>query len=699
MSNVQHQADQQALVAFRSAGVKINGDYFRVLGCVVGATDTQIAEELRTNSKFSADQRVAFQRVPLLSKQTGALALQALTGSVLTNRLRAMTPASTAAHAAEYDAQVLRIAHKLVGITPVHGNKFDAQLRWPLQAGGMGLVCAAEIAPGAYIAGLAGTVASSPAFASVWRGDGELDPAWAVYDAVADAIRRVTDIEQPLIAQCPPDLAARVSASILPEDPSAFLQHVRALASTCLIQSAVSHRISTLSHIAVVTQAGRREVGGEAEVARFRSLQSKDSSLWLRTLPVDSYRRLSDVKWQWAAQLRLGMPVPAYEPDTDGHGCTHEAAAFDGWHTLNCFARSSAEINRRHHAVVSRLAHFARVATLTVHTEPADLSERRDRRPDIQVDLPDVTLLGDVTFVHPEAKTWKRVAATRGVEALGDKREAKKNDHYAEMAEQCDMQFSAFVLYTSGGHHSSAVSFIRQLSSAVDPATCLISCAEWKKDLKEQIAIAVQRGNADIMIQDSARRRGARWQRRRIGRSPSSRPSSARLSPPLRRAHSTQEDVADAAASASMPLVARLVDLSNAPAECASRNSTDTDTEEEADAVSSASEGVPSSFPPDASDSESAGVSSSFPISSALEGPTIETGRADHATSSSPTVAMETDNAAAPVPRPVPDVVRRARSSGRQRHQCTDYPCYCGKMCENLRAKGRSAVSWEGGSE
>ena len=131
-------------------------------------------------------------------------------------------------------------------------------------------------------------------------------------------------------------------------------------------------------------------------------------------------------------------------------------------------------------------------------------------------------------------------------------------------------------------------------------------------------------------------------------------PIAARLSPPLGRAHSTQEDVADAAASASMPLVARLVDLSNAPAECASRNSTDTDTEEEADAVSSASEGIPSSFPPDASDSESAGVSSSFPISSAPEGPTIETGRADHATSSSPTVAMETDNAAAPVPRPVP---------------------------------------------
>ena len=74
-------------------------------------------------------------------------------GSAGTHRLSADEPTpcdDTGVHSCArggYDAQVLRIAHKLVGITPVHGNKFDAQLRWPLQAGGMGLVSAAEIAP------------------------------------------------------------------------------------------------------------------------------------------------------------------------------------------------------------------------------------------------------------------------------------------------------------------------------------------------------------------------------------------------------------------------------------------------------------------------------------------------------------------------------------------------------------------------
>ena len=58
------------------------------------------------------DQRAAFRRLPLLGKQTAYLALAQLTGTVLTNRLRAMSPASTEAHAVEHDQQVLsRRAH------------------------------------------------------------------------------------------------------------------------------------------------------------------------------------------------------------------------------------------------------------------------------------------------------------------------------------------------------------------------------------------------------------------------------------------------------------------------------------------------------------------------------------------------------------------------------------------------------------
>jgi hypothetical protein len=109
----------------------------------------------------------------------------------------------------------------------------------------------------------------------------------------------------------------------------------------------------------------------------------------------------------------------------------------------------------------------------------------------------------------------RRPAPSRGVEAVGDAREAEKNDLYADMAQQCEMEFGALVLYTYGGFHSSALKFISQMAKAVDPATCLTSPSQWKRELMEQIAIAVQRGNANIMIRAARQQRGRPWGRRR----------------------------------------------------------------------------------------------------------------------------------------------------------------------------------------
>jgi len=302
---------------------------------------------------------------------------------------------------------------------------------------------------------------------------------------------------------------------VLPANADTFVQHIRAIKPSCHIQAAVSHRISTLSHIAMVTQAERRGTGGVAELARLRALEAQESSRWLQVLPTDPYLRLSDVQWQWAAQLRLGMQQPAYEPAGGNRRCKSTLAADeDGWHALTCIHCSGPAIIDRHNSVVSRLAHFARVLTLRPRTEPHHLAADDERRPDIQLDLPDVTLLGDVTISHPAAKCWQRVTASRGVEAVGDSREAEKDGLYADMAKQIGMEFSAFVLYSYGGTHKSAVSFIRRLGTAADPATCLMSYTQWKRELMEQVAIAVQRGNANIMIQDSIRRRGRTWPRR-----------------------------------------------------------------------------------------------------------------------------------------------------------------------------------------
>ncbi len=61
--------------------------------------------------------------------------------------------------------------------------------------------------------------------------------------------------------------------------------------------------------------------------------------------------------------------------------------------------------------------------------------------------------------------------------------------------------------YTYGGLHKSTTKFIKSLVDSLDPATCLVSRLEFRQALKEHIAIALQRGNADVMIRASQRQR------------------------------------------------------------------------------------------------------------------------------------------------------------------------------------------------
>jgi hypothetical protein len=151
------------------------------------------------------------------------------------------------------------------------------------------------------------------------------------------------------------------------------------------------------------------------------------------------------------------------------------------------------------------MVRFCNLTQVSALIEPAELCSDSARRPDIQVALPTSTLLGDVTITHPSSKTWRKVAAKRSVDIIGDRREAEKAAKYAAMAADNDMHFQAIVLYTYGGFHSSALLFISQVADSVDPYSCPVSRAEWLQGLKQHIAIAVQRGNADIMIQHSQR--------------------------------------------------------------------------------------------------------------------------------------------------------------------------------------------------
>ena len=245
---------------------------------------------------------------------------------------------------------------------------------------------------------------------------------------------------------------------------------------------------------------------GRERLARMQALRQPGASDWLTVMPTEDRLRLSDVHWRWAAQLRLGLQLPTLS-DTC-HGCNKIGLApGDGWHPLSCVAGATGRMKARHDEVVNILSRFARLNGVVSLTEPVDLDADSNKRPDLEIHLPKKTLLVDVTIVHPSAQSYRAAVAKRGVEAVGDQRDAGKHGKYDAMAARHVMDFAGFVLYTLGGWHKSAIRVLNAMKQAVEPVYCPLSPLEWAYQLKDHIAIAVQRGNADIMVTAAQRDR------------------------------------------------------------------------------------------------------------------------------------------------------------------------------------------------
>ena len=135
----------------------------------------------------------------------------------------------------------------------------------------------------------------------------------------------------------------------------------------------------------------------------------------------------------------------------------------------------------RHNNVVNVFSRFCRLMQFAVQSEPSGLFHEDRKRPDLQVSLPDCTILSDVTVIHPSTKTGSALVSKHGANAIGDLRDKQKIAKYSDQAAAIDMKFSSVVLYTYGGFHRSALSFIKKLVDSVDPADCLISRQELKQ--------------------------------------------------------------------------------------------------------------------------------------------------------------------------------------------------------------------------
>jgi hypothetical protein len=242
-----HQLDREAYQQFIADGLTINTQTFKLLGCVIGANDAAIAKALDEH-QFSAERKAALRRLPLMSKQTAMLALQQLNGTVITNRLRAMPPASTQKHATDYDNAVLTCAHSIIGIPDSTGDKHDQQLQLPVGSGGFGLLSAVDIAPAAYLAGAENTLRHSPAFKDMWNNGVAIPSTSTIHRGIDDSLTLVKTREQILLDTITqlrdPKEDSQPVKSVLPDSADTFIAHYKPRQDPGLIQSRLTQPLN-----------------------------------------------------------------------------------------------------------------------------------------------------------------------------------------------------------------------------------------------------------------------------------------------------------------------------------------------------------------------------------------------------------------------------------------------------------------------
>jgi hypothetical protein len=181
----------------------------------------------------------------------------------------------------------------------------------------------------------------------------------------------------------------------------------------------------------------------------------------------------------------------------------------DPWHCLSCVQVRKNEINLRHDAVNKVIQLYAQYANAIVQHEPSGLSDESSQiRPDCRIILDSLTLLVDVTIVHPTARgkleNEKEVErmCQKSLITASDAAQSKRNK-YRSMASYQGAQFIPFAIETYGGMEKSVMELLKEIGTfAVDHESAW-GRKEIINNCLQAMAIAVQRGNAAAAITGS----------------------------------------------------------------------------------------------------------------------------------------------------------------------------------------------------
>ena len=222
------------------------------------------------------------------------------------------------------------------------------------------------------------------------------------------------------------------------------------------LQSNFMCQASTLSRSAALKDS--QENGEAVRAALLKSIAAKEASKWKTVYPSSPLHTLSDPHYRIAARLNLGLPPHRAVFSHKCSSCNSPTALLnDRWHHLSCIAHRRRELTHRHDAVLNVLYTYVRAAGGVAVKEPAGLSAKDGKRPDLQIIFPSRHIISDVVISHPLAPSYLSKAKPDNESATVAAAARFKVNKYDEVSTTQHASFLPFAAESTGGLSSGAV--------------------------------------------------------------------------------------------------------------------------------------------------------------------------------------------------------------------------------------------------
>jgi hypothetical protein len=179
---------------------------------------------------------------------------------------------------------------------------------------------------------------------------------------------------------------------------------------------------------------------------------------------------------------------------------------------LSCQSERGTSVTDRHDDVKLALARWAsRLGATRVKSEPRRLERNSKRRPDLLIEIAGQCYLIDVTIRHPLAPSHVDDCA-RDEEKILESAEAEKHREYRVMAEEMGATFVAFAAETTGRLGKDALAFIKTLIQEGARFKNVWAPRKIVQGIYRTVAVAIARGNTEIINSNLRRSRIAAWE-------------------------------------------------------------------------------------------------------------------------------------------------------------------------------------------